>query len=234
MSNLKRAYFDTLALFRAIPSLFFTSLVLSVVLMNLLANKELVNMRFLALDCGTLLSWISFLCMDVICKHFGTKAAYKVAVVTVLFNLISCGFFALAAVMPGNWGEFYTTQNPQTNAALNATFGGSWYVLFGSTVAMSVAFFTNAFLNGQIGKRLLRDDFASFATRSLVSTALAQFLDNLLFALLVSYRLFGWELSQVFVCALTTMAFELACAALFTPFGYAIVKSWRRNGVGVF
>ena len=47
-------------LMRSIPSTVVTLFVVSVICMNLLANKELVSVKYLALDCGFPISWISF------------------------------------------------------------------------------------------------------------------------------------------------------------------------------
>ena len=73
-------------LLRSIPSptiLFFT---LSVVCANLMANKELLNYKYLAIDCGFVFSWIMFICMDIICKRWGARATIKVSVFALLIN----------------------------------------------------------------------------------------------------------------------------------------------------
>lgn len=70
-----------------VPSLVFTIFVVSVILMNLLGNKELYRSDYICINTGLALSWISFLCMDCICKRFGGRAAIKVNVVAMLLNL---------------------------------------------------------------------------------------------------------------------------------------------------
>ena len=81
MSKLKQTIVkeveDYKILLRNIPALTMVFFVLSVVLMNVFAGKELLNVKYLALDCGFLLSWMSFLCMDMLTKRFGAKAAIK-------------------------------------------------------------------------------------------------------------------------------------------------------------
>ena len=67
---LRRELEDYKVLLRNIPSIVVALFFLSVVAMNLLANKELFTTDWLALDCGFTLSWISFLLMDMICKRF--------------------------------------------------------------------------------------------------------------------------------------------------------------------
>lgn len=58
-------------LMRSVPATVVTLFVVSVVCMNLLANKTLVQLDWIALDGGILISWLSFMCMDIITKHFG-------------------------------------------------------------------------------------------------------------------------------------------------------------------
>ena len=76
--------------------------------MNLLANKS-INLPFswLALDCGIIVSWIIFLCMDMITRRFGPKAATMLSVVSIAVNLGMCLVLYLGSLIPGIWGESY-------------------------------------------------------------------------------------------------------------------------------
>ena len=56
---LKRTIQDYKVLLRSIPSGTVALFVVSVIVMNLLANKELVSSPWLALDCGVSVSWVS-------------------------------------------------------------------------------------------------------------------------------------------------------------------------------
>ncbi len=133
---IKNVLEDYKVLMRSIPAPTVTCFVLSVVLMNLLANKELLSLPWLALDCGFTLSWVSFLCQDMICKRFGPKASVKVSILALLVNLAVSALFWLVSLAPGMWGAYYDTGSLDVNAALNATIGGSWYVVAGSSLAM--------------------------------------------------------------------------------------------------
>ena len=62
------SFTDFRILLRSIPAPAVSLFILSVVCANLMANKELVSYKYLALDCGFAFSWIMFLCMDSICK----------------------------------------------------------------------------------------------------------------------------------------------------------------------
>ena len=201
MNLLKRELEDLKILLRNVPSLVVSLFFISVIVMNLLANKELFSAKYLALDCGFTVSWISFLCMDMICKHFGPKAAAKISIMALLINLGVCLLFKLMSMTPGMWGEFYTYESLEVNQALNSTIGGSWYVVFGSSLAMLTSSICNSIINHLVSKRLTSDDFRAFAIRSFTSTGIAQFIDNLVFATVVSHVFFGWTWVQVITCS---------------------------------
>ena len=232
MRLIKHELEDYRILLRNIPSLVVTLFVVSVIMMNLLANKEFISVEYFALDCGFFLSWVSFLCMDIICKRFGGKAAIKISLLAMVINLAVCIIFKLLSLAPGMWGEYYSTGSMAVNDALNATIGGSWYVVMGSSIAMASAAVTNAFINLTVAKKLRSDNFKAFAARSFISTFLAQFVDNFVFATLVSLHFFGWTWPQVLICSLTGAFAELLCEVLFSPFGYRVSRSWEKERVG--
>ena len=170
-----------------------------------------MSLPWLALDCGITVSWVSFLCMDMICKRFGANASIKVSILAEAINLAVCLLFWLMSLTPGMWGAYYDTDSIQVNDALNATFGGTWYVVFGSTVSMLCSSVVNSLLNAGIGRRLKKNTFGTFALRSYVSTMVGQFVDNFVFATIVSHTFFGWTWAQVVMCSLTGALVELAC-----------------------
>ena len=232
MELIRRELDDYRILLRNVPSLVITLFVVSVIMMNLLANKELLSVKYFALDCGFALSWVSFLCMDMICKRFGAKAAAKISILAMVINLVVTLIFKVMSLTPGMWGEYYTTGLTEVNDGLNATFGGSWYVVFGSSTAMLLAAITNSFINHTVAKHLKNKSFADFAKRSFISTGIAQFVDNLAFAAIVSYNFFGWTLTQVLVCSITGAVAELLCEVIFSPLGYRVSQQWESEGVG--
>ncbi len=236
LKKFKREIYEIKVLLQSIPFPVVTLFALSVVMMNFLANKSItLPVNWLALDCGIIVSWVSFLSMDIITKHFGPKAADEISLVAVLINLLCCLFFYFGGLIPGVWGEsFIEGSEAVINRALDNTVSGTWYVLLGSTIAFTASAVINNFLNYFIGKslRLKPDGFTAYALRTYVSTAIAQFCDNLIFALIVSHIFFGWTLLQCVTCSLTGMAVELLCEAVFSPLGYKICKKWQADGVG--
>ncbi|MBQ6369383.1 MAG: VUT family protein [Parasporobacterium sp.] len=223
-------------LLRSVPSLFLTLFAASVVIMNLLANKSInLPWDWLALDCGIIVSWVSFLCMDIAAKHFGPKAATRLSLTAVFVNLLVCLVLFIASLISGMWGEAYVDGSEELICnALDRTIGGTWYVLLGSTIAFIVSAVVNNFLNYAVGKLFRKhpDGFAAYACRSYVSTAIAQFADNLVFALLVSHFFFGWTMLQCITCAITGMIVELLCEVIFSPIGYRVSRKWKTEQVG--
>ena len=234
--KIKKEFVEFKTLLRSVPAVFLTVFVLSVVVMNLLANKSLdLKADWIALDAGILVSWVTFLTMDVITKHFGMKAANRLSLFAVAINLAVALLFFIVSVIPGVWGESFVDGSQDViNVALDNTIGGTWYVLLGSTVAFISSAFVNNFVNKSIGVALKnkKDNFWTFALRTYVSTAIGQFVDNLIFAFIVSFNFFGWSPIQCVTCALTGMVAELAFEIVFSHVGYRISKKWKAEGVG--
>lgn len=224
---------DLRRLLRDGPPLVVTTMVLSIVCMNLLANKSIdTGVPWLALDCGLLFSWMAFLSMDVLTKCFGPKATTQISLIALALNLVAAGIFSLASIVPGTWSASYVEGSEEViNAALNGTFRGTWFVILGSSVAFAVSAAVNNYLNHSIGK-LLADDtgFGAFAKRAYISTFTGQFVDNLVFALLVSRVFFGWTPVQCVTCAITGALLELLFEVAFSPVGYRLTKSVLAEG----
>ena len=214
-------------LLHRVPPVLMALMVLSIVGMNLLANKSInTGVDWLALDCGILLSWLIFLTMDVMTHCFGPRAATMMSVLALALNLFMAFIFFLASLIPGVWGEsFVEGSEAVINTALDHTFGGTWYIILGSSIAFTASSLINNYLNAGIGKRLKKKEgFGIFAVRSYASTFIGQFADNLIFALLVSRVFFGWSWLQCFTCALTGAVMELLFEVFFSPFGYRLSR----------
>ncbi len=235
---IKKEMEDTRVLLRNLPASVLAFVVMAFVLMNLLANKSIEGLpAWLALDAGTIVSWVVFMAMDVMVKRFGPRAATKVSFIGIGFNLLACALMAVAAKIPGVWGasfEVAESAGATVNGALDSTFGGTWYVLLGSTIAVAVSTIVNNVLNWCIGKTFVKhpDSFVAYACRSWVSTSAGQFVDNFVFAYIVSMHFFGWTLKQSIFCAITGMVVELLFEMFFSPFGYAILQRWEKDEVG--
>lgn len=233
---IKDEYIETKILLRNIPCWLISLFVSSIIAMNLLANKSIdLKVDWLALDCGILVSWISFLSMDILVKRFGAKASTKVSIFAIIINLIISLLFLIASKIPGVWGEALASENTSSiNSSLNNTFSGSWYVLLGSTIAFIASSITNNTLNVLVGKifKKKQNSFVAYAARSYISTMLAQFVDNFIFSLIVSLNFFGWSILQCLTCSITGAIIELIFEIIFSPIGFFICKKWKKENVG--
>ena len=231
-SRLSDELYEIKILLRSIPASVVTLFVVSVVCMNLLANKTLLQLDWIALDGGILISWLSFMCMDIITKHFGPKASNSITVLAVMINLLTCLIFFVASAIPSNAGDF---------SAFDSIFGGTWFILVGSTVAFLASGLINNSLNWMIGKSIRRkpDGKLAYALRTYISTFIGQFLDNFIFSIIVFVFFapifwdgFHWTVLQCATCALTGAVAELLMEIAFSPVGYRITKRWQAEKVG--
>ncbi|MBR4163162.1 MAG: VUT family protein [Solobacterium sp.] len=231
-SWLAREKEETGILLRSIPATVVTLFTVSVISMNLLANKTIVQTEWIALDGGILISWLSFMCMDVITKYFGPRASNKIAVLAAAINVMTCAIFYIASIIPSSADDY---------TALNSILGGTWFILLGSTIAFLASAVINNFLNWSIGKAFVQnpDGKLAFAARTYISTFIGQFADNLIFAVIVFMYFapifwdgFHWTLIQCIVCALTGAFAELLMEVVFSPIGYHVIQKWKKQNVG--
>ncbi len=236
MIGLKKFFYrekvETTILFRSIPAPVVALFVVSVICMNLLANKTLLQLDWIALDGGILISWLSFMCMDIITKHFGPKASNKISVLAAMINLLTCLVFFVASIIPSNAKDY---------SGFNDIFGGTWFILFGSTVAFLSSACINNMLNWSISRVFKKNPHSkcAYVTATYISTFVGQFFDNFLFSVIVFAGFapifwdgFHWTVLQCTTCALTGAVAELIMEIVFSPLGYRIVTKWRENAVG--
>ena len=219
-------------LLRSIPAVVVSLFVVSVICMNLLANKTLLQLDWIALDGGILISWLSFMCMDMITKHFGPKASNSISLLAAAINLLTCLIFFVASAIPSNANDY---------TVFDGIFGGTWFILLGSTVAFLSSALINNSLNWLVGKcfRKNPDGRLAYSVRSYVSTFIGQCFDNFIFSIIVFVFFapifwdgFHWTVLQCATCALTGAVAELIMEIAFSPLGYKITRRWQKEKVG--
>ena len=231
--KIKNLFKDYQLLLKNVPALVMTLFCASVILMNLAANKTIVSIgSWFALDGGILVSWLSFMTMDIVTKRFGPKAATRLSIVATMVNLLACLVLFIVAKIPSSVDDY---------TALNSIFGGTWFILLSSTIAFIASAIINNFMNSAIGKMFKRnpDSKAAYVTRTYISTFLGQFFDNLVFAVLtfmlfapIFWDGFSWTFLQCITCALTGAVAELIMEVIFSPIGYKICQKWKKENVG--
>ena len=230
-SRIKLFLSDSSLLLRSIPSPLVTPFVLPVGLRNRLAYRTIYQKGFFAVDGGIVVSWACFLCMDIITKHFGAKAATQVSIFALAVNLFCVAIFAVVSVIP----------TETDYSAFNGIFGGSWFIVLSSSLAFIASALVNNSLNAAVGRwfRSNPDGRAAYYTRSYVSTCVGQFIDNMVFASLVFMVFapiywggFSWTLPQCISCSLIGAGLELLMEVIFSPIGYDVSRRWQRENVG--
>jgi len=231
-NSLLREWNEFQILMRSIPATVVTLFVVSVICMNLLANKTLLQLDWIALDGGILISWLSFMCMDIITKHFGPKASNSISILAASINLLTCLIFYIASAIPSNAADY---------SAFDGIFGGTWFILLGSTIAFLTSAVINNTLNWMIGRCFRKNPSGklAYALSTYVSTFAGQFLDNFIFSLIVFVCFapifwdgFHWTVLQCIMCALTGAIAELIMEITFSPIGYRITQHWHKEKVG--
>jgi len=229
--RVKKSFKESVILLRAIPAPVVALFVISVIAMNILANKTIYQSTYLAIDGGILISWLSFLSMDIVTKHFGPRASTRMSIFAVLVNMLTCFIFWIASLIP----------TVEDYSAFNTIIGGTWFILLSSTIAFICSAILNNVLNYLTGKLFKKnpDGKLAFVVRCYVSTFIGQFFDNLIFAILcftifapIFWDGFHWTLIQCVTCSLIGAGLELLLEVIFSPFGYIVTKRWKKDNVG--
>lgn len=228
---------DWKMLLRSVPGLVTSIFIVATVVMNLMANKTVIMTEpsWLGVTGGLLLSWIPFLCMDIVNKTYGAKAATKLNILALIVNLACVGIFQLISVIQvgGVEGQY---------AAFDATFTQTWQILTASSVAFLVSGIVNNVINVGVGSLFKKnpDGKLAYAARTYISTFIGQFIDNFIFtglAFLVFFNLsvgstMGWTMWTVLGTAVFGAVLELVMEVIFSPIGYKVCNKWRRENVG--
>ena len=234
VNKIKNEIFEFRLLLKDLPGFITSAFVLSVFSMNLLANKSIaLPFQWLALDCGIIVSWFAFLAMDIITKRFGPKAATQMSLFAIVLTLMFSLIFYIGSCLPGIWSQADSAVSP-VNAALDKTFGGTWYVIVGSAIAFAISSAVNNFTNRAVNSLFKKrpNGAAAFLCSSYLSTAIGQFTDNMVFSLTVSRVFFAWSLIQCLSCSITGMLAELLLEVVFSYNGFKISRKLADSQIG--
>ena len=231
MSKVKAIFEDYKVLLRNVPATVTVIFVLGTCLMNLAASKIIFNAGGVAVTGGFILSFLPFLCMDVVTKRFGARAAIMLNILSAVGNLFAVLFLALVAAIP--------TDTPYPE--FNYVFGAVWFICLSSTLAFIISGVVNSLIHAALGKLFKKnpDGKLAFFFRSYVSTFIGQFIDNFIFMFGV-YVVFGpaqWGIDPmpITTCIGTGILggfFELLVEVVFSPLGYITCRRWTREKVG--
>jgi uncharacterized PurR-regulated membrane protein YhhQ (DUF165 family) len=236
---------ETKVLFKGLPAIPFTMVVLSFILMNLLATVPLFNESWIAGDCGIIVSWLAFLFGDMLVKRYGAKGSIKISIAALLIALMVMALLATgSAIEKGLFGANYSLGLFSWEFSLTNGMVTLW-----TLGASATAFIVSIVFNSLISNKILtafkkRTSFKAYATAAYVSTFAGQFVDNIVFAFLFTFiasripeMQTAWSLQPVtvlavIVCGLTGAVLELLLEVIFSPIGFKVAEKWRKEGVG--
>lgn len=230
ISKIKSLLNDYKVLLRNVPALVTVIFCVGTCWMNISAGKIIFNAWNVAITGGFLISFLPFLCLDVVSKRFGAKAAILLNILSAVCNTLFVLGLNLVAAIP----------TETDYSAFNSVLGGVWFITLSSIVAFVVSGIINSLLNVAIGRLFKnRTSGMEFATRSFISTFVGQAIDNFIFIagvyIIFAPIFWGMEPLPILTCVGTAIVggfFELLCEVVTAPIGYKIVKSWERNHVG--
>ncbi len=227
--------------FKKVPSWIVALSVVATVLMNILANKCLYSDgKFLSTDCALLISWISFLTMDIATQRYGGKASFAITMFDVGIALGLSGIMRGIAAIPETayTGWF---QSAEAVTALNGLIGNNYLVVLTSLFAFLVSSVVDITTNIGIGKLFKNVNIAELKkspksffiwfTRAYASTFASQFVDNLVFQAIAYPLLFHIPCSplSITLSAFLGAIFELVAELIFAPAGYLAVTKKEKE-----
>lgn len=230
ISKIKSLVADYKVLLRNVPALVTVIFVVGTFAMNAAAGKIIFNFGIVAGTGGIILSWLPFLCMDTVSKHFGARASILLNILSSVFNILVTVFLAIVAAIP----------TKQDYTAFNSTFGAVWFIVLSSNVAFILSGVVNSLLNVSIGKLFHnKTSGTEFFTRSAISTFIGQVVDNFIFMWML-YTIFApifWHMEpmSILTCLGTGILgglLELMTEVILLPLSYKVVKNWENNNVG--
>lgn len=184
------------------------------VVQNLFEMKTLGTPAFAFAGGGILLSWATFMIMDITTELFGKKETMKIYTFAGLINLFIVVLSQVVILIPGVY--------PEQNAAFAQIFSNG----IRTALASFAAFWFGNFVNMQImiklkSKANSNSKFLLFI-RAVVSTIFGQFVDNLLFATLafapIGLSLFETSWTTILTTSLFGTFMETIIESCFVPF----------------
>lgn len=196
-------------------SLFMAVYCVFTVVQNLFEMKTLGTPAFAFGGGGIMLSWATFMIMDITTELFGKKDTIRVYTIAGILNLFIVILAQIVIAIPGVY--------PEQNAAFAQIFSNG----IRTALASFAAFWVGNFVNTNI--MVYMKDKASgsnskilFFLRAVVSTVFGQFVDNFLFASLafapIGISLFEMTWIDILTSALFGTFCETLIESVFVPF----------------
>ena len=181
---------------------------------NLFEMKTLGTPNFAFGGGGVMLSWATFMLMDIATELFGKKDTMKIYTFAGLVNLLIVALAQIIIAIPGTY--------PEQNAAFAQIFSNGFRTAFASFAA----FWVGNFVNMQVMLKMKSADktgskFMLFL-RAVLSTIFGQFVDDMLFATLafapIGLSLFEMTWKDILTSSLVGVFNETVIETIWMPF----------------
>ena len=184
------------------------------VVQNLFEMKTLGTPAFAFAGGGILLSWATFMIMDITTELFGKKETMKIYTFAGLINLFIVVLSQVVILIPGVY--------PEQNAAFAQIFSNGVRTALSSFTAFWFGNFVNMQIMIKLKSKANSNSKSLLFIRAVVSTIFGQFVDNLLFATLafapIGLSLFETSWTTIFTTSLFGTFMETLIESCFVPF----------------
>ena len=184
------------------------------VVQNLFEMKTLGTPAFAFAGGGILLSWATFMIMDITTELFGKKETMKIYTFAGLINLFIVVLSQVVILIPGVY--------PEQNAAFAQIFSNGVRTALSSFTAFWFGNFVNMQIMIKLKSRANSNSKFLLFIRAVVSTIFGQFVDNLLFATLafapIGLSLFETSWTTILTTSLFGTCMESIIESVFVPF----------------
>lgn len=196
------------------------------VMQNILATKTFGTPELSITTGGTIISWLVFLCMDVITEIWGRKRSIQCFWISAALNLLISGIAWICIAIPGN--------NDFINGSYEVILGTGWRIVIASITAFLLGNYANTLIMYamRVNSKNPNKTFG-FVCRAVLSTLIGQLIDNGIFYL-IAFAPIGIpatiEQSWMTILQLVgfTTAIETVVEALVSPLTSLLVKYLKK------
>lgn len=194
-------------------SLFMATYCVFTVVQNLFEMKTLGTTEFAFGGGGAILSWATFMIMDICTELFGKKDTMTVYTFAGILNLVIVCLAQIVIKIPGTY--------PEQNMAFELIFSNGIRTALASFIAFWVGNFVNMNIMIDMKSKTPQSDLWFFA-RAVASTIVGQFVDNMVFATLafapVGISVFEMRWIDIITSVLFGTCVETIIESCFVPF----------------
>jgi len=194
-------------------SLFMATYCVFTVVQNLFEMKTLGTTEFAFGGGGVILSWATFMIMDICTELFGKKDTMTVYTFAGILNLVIVCLAQVVIKIPGTY--------PEQNMAFELIFSNGIRTALASFIAFWVGNFVNMNIMIDMKSKTTQSDLWFFI-RAVTSTVVGQFVDNMVFATLafapVGISVFEMRWIDIITSVLFGTCVETIIESCFVPF----------------